>query len=364
MYFAIDTDQGHTIAGWIVLDNPSAVPELVIKIPGRESIPFRANVLRPDLKDHGLHSTGLAGFQIDRSVIDDLSDIPQLTLVEVETNLPIFRRNVYGAAVAKKVLLMEVGTFPQVRMLKEIMGLFDLTYPAVERFSLETTSSIIGSHAQSLFISGYPSWQRHGSLLRERGFLTAAILRDPFKELAERLLTLAHMKKWSKNASLHPIMKHHAVLLDIVENMDFQDEKSLLAAFRGLSPEQYNLLRSPMTAAFGCYPEEEVQRRNVSIALDNLSHFDLVGTRERLPDFSVVADTLIGVPVFGDVRLESLPGVAELAVILTKIGMIADILDEDIALYSFASEAVNAAIGDQTRNEAEVQHSSGGGRER
>lgn len=361
MYFAIDTDQGHTIAGWIVLDNPSAVPVVVIKIPGRESIPFRANVLRPDLKDHGLHSTGLAGFQIDRSVIDDLPDIPQLTLVEAETNLPIFRRNVYGAAVTKKFLLAEVGTFPQVKMLKEMMGLFDLTYPAIERFSLETTSSIIGSHSQSLFISGYPNWQRHGSLLRERGFFTAAVLRDPFEELAERLLTLAQMKKWSKNASVHPFMKHHSVLLDIVESMDFHDDKSVLAAFRGLSPEQYNLLRSPMTAAFGCYPEEDVQRRNVSIALDNLSHFDLVGTRKRWPDFAILADTLLGIPVFDDLRLDSLPGLPEFTVVLTKIGMIADMLDEDIALYSFASEAVTAALGDQTAGDGEVQHSFGGG---
>ncbi|KSV88322.1 hypothetical protein [Sinorhizobium sp. GL28] len=364
MYFAIDTDQGHTIAGWIVLDNPSAVPEMVIKIPGRESIPFRANVLRPDLKDHGLHSTGLAGFQIDRSVIDDLPDIPQMTLVEAESNLPIFRRNVYGATVPKKLLLMEVGTFPQVKLLKEMMVLFDLTYPAIERFSLETTSSIIGSHAQSLFISGYPNWQRHGGLLRERGFLTAAILRDPFEELAERLLTLAHMKKWSKNASLHPFLKHHSVLLDIVEAIEFQDDRSILAAFRGLAPEQYNLLRSPMTAAFGCYPEEEVQRRNVSVALDNLSHFDLVGTRERLPDFAVLADSLIGKPIFEGVRLESLPGVDELAATLNKIGMIADILDEDIALYSFAAEAIAAALGDQTAIKEEVQTTFEGGRDR
>ncbi|WDZ80938.1 hypothetical protein PWG15_24615 (plasmid) [Ensifer adhaerens] len=355
MYFAIDTDQGDMIAGWIVLDNPSLVPEVVIKIPGREPIPFRANVLRPDLKDHGLHSTGLAGFQIDRSLIDDLPDVPQITLVEAESNLAIFRRNVFGAAVPKKLLLMEVGAFPQVKLLKEMMALFDLTYPAIERFSLETTSSIIGAHAQSLFISGYPNWQRHGSPLRERGFLTTAILRDPFEELAERLLTLAHMKKWSKNAGLHPFLKHHSVLLDIVETVEFQDDRSILAAFRGLAPEQYNLLRSPMTAAFGCYPEEEVQRRNVSIALDNLSHFDLVGTRERLADFAVLADTLIGVPIFDRVQFESVPGVNDLAVILRKIGMIADILDEDMALYSFASEAIAVALSDQTGNgEAQI----------
>jgi hypothetical protein len=362
MFFAIDSDYGHTIAGWIVLDNPSITPQITIKIPGRQPTTFKANVMRPDLREHGLHSTGLAGFQIDGSLIEDLPDIPQLTLVEADSGLPIFRRNIYGAAVVKKVLLMEVATFPQIKLLRDVMGLFDLTYPAVERFSLETVRSIIGSYAQSIFISGRPNWQRHGSLFQERGFLTTALLRDPFEELAERLLTLAHMKKWSENAAAHPLLKHHTVLLGIIDDIEFEDEASLLKAFRKLSAEQHNLLRSPMTASFGCLPEEEVQRRNVTIALDNLARFDLVGIRDRLGDFFLLADALVDVPAFGNTSLEGMPGVPELATKLARIGMIADLLDEDIALYSFASEAVKQALGDRTRTDDQISYE--GSRER
>ena len=364
MYFAIDADYGYMIAGWVILDNPSLTPEITIKVPGRDPITFKANVMRPDLLDNGLHSTGLAGFQIDGSLLEGIADIPQLTLFEAESDLPIFRRNTYGAAVEKKLLLMEVATFPQIKLLKHIMGLFDLSYPAIERFPLETTTSILGSYSKSIFVSGRPNWQRHGSALQERGFCVMALLRDPFEELAERLLTLAHMKKWSKNAAGHPLMKHHSVLLGIIDDIDFQDEKSVLRTFRALSPEQHNLLRSPMTSALGCLPEEEVQRRNVSVALDNLSRFDLVGTRDRMSEFSTMADTLIGTPVFGEIPLQALPGLSELTVALGNIGLISDLLDEDIALYSFVSEAIREGIGDQTNTSVRELFSVEGSRGR
>lgn len=344
MYFAIDADHGHTIAGWLVQDNPSIVPEISIRIPGREQITFKANVLRPDLKDHGLHSTGLAGFQIDASMVEDIANVPEMTLFETESNLPIFRRNVYGAAIGKKFVLMEIGALPQIKLLREAAQQFDLSYPAVERFPLETTTSIIGSHSPSVFVSGRPNWQRHGSLLREKGFVTTALLRDPFDELAERLLTLAQIKRWSDSAATSPFIKHHAVLLQIIDKIDFEDDKSLLSAFRGLSAEQYNLLRSPMTAAFGCLPEEEVQRRNVSIALDNLAYFDLVGTHENITEFSLLADGLLEASLFSQINIDMMPGMRELSATLARIGMIADILDEDVALYSFASQAVKEGL--------------------
>lgn len=355
MYFAIDADHGHTIVGWLILDNPSAVPEITIKIPGREQVTFKANVLRTDLRDHGLHSTGLAGFQIDGSIVEDIINVPQMVLYETESNLPIFRRNALGAAIGKKFLLMEIGALPQIKLLRETMQQFDLSYPSVERFPLETTTSIIGSHSPSVFVSGRPNWQRHGSLLREKGFITTALLRDPFEELAERLLTLAHMKRWSQGASNNPFTKHHEILWQMVDNIDFEDEKSLLVAFRGLSAEQYNLLRSPMTSAFGCLPEEEVQRRNVSIALDNLAFFDLVGIRENLSEFFLLADDLLEAPFFRQIDIDVMAGVRELSAILSKIGMIADILDEDVALYSFASQAVKEALSSRIKKDAVQQ---------
>jgi hypothetical protein len=352
MYFAIDGDYGHSISGWIVLDNPSVIPEITIRIPNREPITLKANVLRPDLKDHGLHSTGLAGFQIDGSLIDGIDDLPQITLFEEESGLPIFRRNFHGAAVEKKILLMEVGAFPQVKLLRHMMSLFDLCYPAIERFSLETATSIVGCQSESLIVTGRPNWQRHGGLLQEKGFLTTALLRDPFEELAERLLTIAQIKKWAVGE--HPMLKQHSPLLSVLDGIDFNDDKSILRSFRKLSPEQHNLLRSPMTSALGCLPEEEVQRKSVGIALDNLARFDLVATREQLSEFWLMFDSMIGMPTFADFRLETLPGVPEMRDRLRGIGLVADLLDEDVALYSFASEAVNEAFRKMREDGADV----------
>ena len=48
-------------------------------------------------------------------------------------------------------------------------------------------------------------------------------------------------------------------------------------------------------------------------------------------------------------------GVRELSAILSKIGMIADILDEDVALYSFASQAVKEALSSRIKKDAVQQ---------
>jgi hypothetical protein len=175
--------------------------------------------------------------------------------------------------------------------------------------------------------------------------MMTALLRDPFEELAERLLTIAQMRKWSGAVGGHPLLRHHEKLLSLLDGMDLYDEKSILRSFRTLSSEQHSALRSPMTSALGCFPEEEPQRRSVSIALDNLAKFDLVGTRDRLEEFWKMTDSLIGVPSVAGLQLEALPGVRDLAGFLRRIGLVSDLLDEDIALYSFASEAINEALG-------------------
>ena len=65
MQFHIDQDTGTAIAGWLVPDNPAFTPEIVISVPGQDERKLEANVLRTDLKDIGLHATGMAGFLVD-----------------------------------------------------------------------------------------------------------------------------------------------------------------------------------------------------------------------------------------------------------------------------------------------------------
>ncbi|OOG63088.1 hypothetical protein B0E45_29785 [Sinorhizobium sp. A49] len=345
MNFHIDMDAGAVISGWLIPDNPADVPEFRIKIPDRKEISFSANVLRSDLRDLGIHATGLAGFHIDEQYIVDLADQTELTIFEVQSGLPIYRRFNPQKHIEQKLLLMDVGAFPQIAMLRRLMVNFTQSYPVVERLSLETIGALLSlSYARSVFIAGQPNWMRHGALARERGFLTAALLRDPFEELAERLLFLANVAKLPTINTTNGAIARYFDLLPFVRAIDFSDEKSVLTSFRGLSSERRRLLRSPMTSIFGSTPDEELQRRNVAVALDNLAQIDIVGTRDQFGQFVSMLDEYLGISILAECELATIDGTAELTEILRGIGLVADLLDEDVALYSFACEAVEAAF--------------------
>ncbi len=324
------------------MDNPAEVPEFTVDIPERKQVSFKANVLRHDLLSLGVHATGLAGFSLDEQLVPDLFELSDFTLSEASTGLPIYRR--YNSDVHRplKFMFLEVAAFPQVRIMRALMPHFTLRYPFMERCTLDTTNAVIAHNfTPSIFAAGQINWPRHGSFAKEKGFMSAALIRDPFEELAERLLFLAYL---SKQPSAAAQGKNYAVLLPIVEGADLSDSHSILAAFRKLSSEQRRLLRSPMTALFGCTPDEDVQRRHVSVALDNLALFDAVGTREQFVDFAECVDGLIGVRAFASHSMEKLPGTDGLQSILRDIGFVADLLDEDIALHNFVKDAVKEGL--------------------
>lgn len=353
MFFNIDADTGGAITGWLIMDNPAAVPEFILDVPDRKQLNFKANVLRHDLLSLGVHATGLAGFSIDEQMIPDLGELGEFTLSEASTGLPIYRR--YNSAIHQhlKFMFIEVAAFPQVKIMRTLMPHFALRYPFMERCTLDTTNAVIAHNfSNSIFATGQINWPRHGSFAREKGFLTAAMVRDPFEELAERLLFLTYI---AKQSSSPPVGSTYSELLPLVTSTDLGDPRAILASFRKISPEQRRLLRSPMTALLGSTPDEDVQRRHVSVALDNLAQFDVVGTREQFRDFGVLADSLTGIDAFRSHQLEKLPGTDDLRARLHEVGLIADLLDEDIALYNFVNEAVRTGLQQQTERDLRVE---------
>lgn len=345
MHFFVDQDSGSSISGWVVPDNPSDVPDFIVRVPGRPDISISANVLRTDLRDLGLHSTGLAGFHIDEQHVGDLSEIVDVTIFDASAGIPIYRRPDPNRHLEKKLLLIDVSLFPQIRIIRRIMAFFALSYPVVDRLPIETIGALIANKAaSSIFITGQPNWIRHGSLAREKEYVTTALLRDPFEDLAERLLFIAHLARQPARKTLNHSLEKYQDVLELISEMDFSDRKSVLTGFRKMSPECRRLFRSPMTSVLGGTPESDLQRRNVSVALDNLAQFDVVGVRPLFDEFSSMLDESLESTIVQGSQLDALPGTSELAAILAEVGLVADLLDEDIALYSFACEAVEAGL--------------------
>ena len=344
MNFNIDVDAGSHIAGWLVPDNPSAVPSFFVTVEDQAPISFSANIERVDVRELGLHRTGHVGFLIDDRLVPNIGDVENLAISEAETGLPLYRRHRNDRYLRTKLILVDVGLMPQFNLTRRIGGRFALSYPMVDRQPLETVNAVIANHSQqSIFIGGQPNWQRSGESAVTRGFVSAALLRDPFEELAERLIFLSYLSRRSSDG-ISSAFARHAVLSKFASRLDLEDDRALLSGFRKVTPEERRALRSPMTSIFGCTPDEEPQRRHVSMALDQLARFNVVGTRSRFPEFADLLGGCLGADLVGPHTPEALPQTVELAERLKRIGVVEDLLDEDIALYSFADEAIGAAL--------------------
>lgn len=341
MYFNVDADTGQAVTGWLVMENITVTPEFSIKFPDRAPVVFKANVFRSDLVHHGIHSTGMAGFQVDSSLVENI-ETSDFTICEASSGHPIYRRRDLRKHFAKKVMFIEVSALPQLNMLRTLMSNFALRYPFLERQTLDTiNATITHNFSDSIFVYGQLNWLRHGGYAKERDFLTVVLTRDPYEELAERLLLIQNLdRQRADNPRMREQLARFGDLAPAVSQLDLQSPKAVLAGFRKLNAAQRKMLRSPMTAALGCAPEEDVNRKHVSVALDHLADMNIVGSRDLFESFSSVVSGYLRTTGFEDVKLDVLPGTAELARMLSDIGLVGDILDEDIALHNFVNEAL------------------------
>lgn len=344
MQFIIDADTRDSIRGWLTPDNPSATPSLVVIIPGRDEIQMQANVQRDGIRDLGLHATGLVGFDINKRLVSDLDKLDDVEIREAETRLLIYRRFQAGRNIEQKLFLFDCSLMPQRSILSAIGGNFTLNYANSERNSLETNISVITNpFSKSIFISGRSNLNRYSSVLKDKGFVRTALLREPLEELAERLLFLSLLAK-SATQLLPVYASDTESLIDFARDLPFNDAKGLNAAFRATTERQRHALTSPMTRIFGCDIGELPERRHVSIALENLATFDVVGTRERYGLFKELLADFLSANVLGDETPISFQSIQTVAAALSRIGLVTDLLDNDLALYSFVDEAISTGI--------------------
>src|SRR5262245_60044177 len=112
MLFHVDEANETVISGWVLPDNPSSIPVIRVFVPGSASIAIKANVLRTDLRDKGLHETGMAGFCIDDRAVPNLSThFAQLEIRDRDTNVLIFRK-FRATHLEKKVFRFELQAMP------------------------------------------------------------------------------------------------------------------------------------------------------------------------------------------------------------------------------------------------------------
>lgn len=344
MFFNIDNDDGRSIGGWLVLDNPAETPSLIVAVPGRSELLVQADILRADIRDLGIHSTGMVGFCIDERKVPGLPALEDVTLLEAETRLLIFRRS-NPDHVRKKIFFFDPGILPQNTLAHAFERHFTMTYSGSEKYSLETMLVLINNHsAQSIVLHGRTNFNRYSAALNNAGFMRMALLREPFEEMAEKILYFKVLGRMRAASSLAPELAHFGPLIDFANDIPLDEPKSILAAFRRLDPDLRDRLSNPMTRLFGCNVDEHPQRRHVSVALENLAGMDVVGTKEGFDLFRDLVAGHVGRDVLAGAAPHRIELAATLGRTLGEIGLVADLLAYDLDLYQYASEAIAAAL--------------------
>ena len=346
MFFNVDADDGYAISGWVAPDNPSASARLVVVIPDREDLIINSDIPRPDIRELGIHATGNVGFRIDTLLIHDLETLPDVEVLSEETRLPLYRRFQPGRHIERKMFVFDSAVMPQRRVLKSIGEHFALFYSSAECLPLETMIVLLNNHySKSLFFTGRPLLNRYSSYLESCNYIRVALLRDPYEELAERLLFLNFLSKSEGGHELVPIYCTGLMpLLTLAKGLVFNDRKALLTSFRSIDDEQRQAITSPMTRMYGCSLDEAPTYRHVSVALEHLAGLDVVGTRARYDVFRGMIAHLLGAPVFGHDEPSSFKSVHELANALAQIGIVADLLESDVRLYTMADQAITESL--------------------
>jgi hypothetical protein len=341
MFFNIDSDTGDAISGWIAPDNPSVAPRIAILVPGRAEVLFEANVHREDVRELGLHASGQVGFVVSDAVVPGIANVDDIEIVEADTRIPVYRRFKPDRHLERKLFLFDSSVMPQRRIIQNIAERFALNYANSERYSLETMIVLLNNHfSKSLFFCGRSNFSRYASFLENGGYIRAALLREPLQELAERLLFLSLLSRTDAGHLLPHYTTGLAPLIGFAKDLKFNDQRALLSAFRQINDEQRQALTSPMVRMLGCSVDEMPTHNNVSLALDHLSSLDVVGTRSRYPLFKALLGQFVGGDVLGPEQPTTLSAVQALAETLSRLGIVLDLLEHDIALYAYVEEAV------------------------
>lgn len=342
MRFYIDRDDGHEIAGWLAPDNPNETPVVRAVLPDGTEHLISATVVRSDIRELGLHNSGQVGFVIDETIIAGLSTLDGVELYDDASDTLIYKRYRITRNQQKRLMFYDGSVFPQRHMIARIQPFFATSYDLVERMSYDTLANVLSSpYLASNVCIGRPLYLRYAYNLREANYIIAALLRDPYQDLAERLLFLNLLSRSETAPALMRYVEQYEILLPVVANLPSQDERTLRHSMRSLSLEQRRILSNPYTRMFGCNVGEEPNFRAVSVALETLASFDVVGTRDRFPAFAQLFNAFLEAPILSPQEPpEQYNAVDDLAVRLSRISAVTRMLEHDLALYSYVVEAV------------------------
>lgn len=342
MRFFIDHDDGHSIRGWIVPDNPLAVGRVVVSVEGRRVAQIEASIVSEEFQRNGWHATGQCVFLITEAEVPGLSEIPRLELFEADTNVLIHRRAPADGTLPHRLCLISTGINAEAPLQAALFPYFKSSYFNIDRLSDEVLSIILMKpDAKSQFLAGNLTVPRYENYLTPDLMVTAILLQEPQIEMAARMRWLkaraADAADPGRSWRLGPLAEAAA----FADDYDFSDVKSLKRFFRMLPEPAYRLLYNPLTRQLGTrMPDDRLHPGNSIAAIEVLARVEIVGHTTQFPAFASTLFDRLGIdapiPILPPVPAETLA----LAERLKSVKAVEDMIVFDVAM----SDAVKASV--------------------
>ncbi|WP_313901479.1 hypothetical protein [Methylobacterium sp. J-070] len=342
MRYFIDHDQGDSIHGWIVPDNPLAISRVAVSVDGRRVAEVPASVTDETFRRHGWHATGQCTFVLTAAEVPGLPDLPRLELYDADTNVLIYRRMPAAGQIPLRVMLINTGLEPETLLQAALFPHFQHSYFGIHKLPDEIMTCVLtGSAAPSAFLSGAVTIPRYENYMTPDLMVTAILLQDPYVETATRMRWLkaraGDAADPARSWRLGPLAEAAA----FAEAYDFTDPKALKRFFRMLPEPAYRLLYNPLTRQLGTrMPDDRLHPGNSIAAIEILARVGIVGHKARFPAFASTLFDRLGIatpiPVLPPVPAET----QALAQRLRGVKAVEEMIVFDVAM----SDAVKASV--------------------
>jgi hypothetical protein len=349
MLFNVETDTGSRLTGYVVPDSFSGRPRITVRWGGTGLLTLEASESRQALVAAGRHATGQCGFTVDETHIRGLENIADLELFDADTGILIYRRRPPGTLVDLNIFRLETHLLPLWRLDDSLNYKFKYWYKGIDRHGRETSTQLFClNNCISSYASGRLLYKNYEFYL-VKGLMTVALLRDPYDELAERLLVLNMAREDGEQLlGARDALIFEETIAFVAELQTFEEDE-LRRLFRRLPNSVIAALSNPLVRQLtASTPDEMPNLGSIATALDALSSFTIVGLRSNTGHFLAAIADLIGIDAAALPMLDEFPRVSELGERLRKIGLIECFLEKDLELYHQTSTAF-AKIGTHAR---------------
>jgi len=347
MRFNIFHDKGGRISGFVIPDSYSKIHSLRVMSDGRSLGVFPTNEFNEAFFRTGQHESGLVNFLITETMVPGLSSLHDLTLLEDESGFLLYRR-LQPDMLTKKYLRLETQLFPLWRLDNAFQHRFQQFYHRIEALGATMTGPLFNLTQSSIYLSGRLQLKNYGSFV-DKGFELLILLRDPYDELAERLLVLNQVQRTGQSPLDERELINMRKAIEFAGGLPLNDAHGVKRAFARMPIDVAVTMANPVVRQFTTSTlDEQASSTGVATTLDILANAALVGLRAEPEQFVCAVEELLGVDVSDDNLMPVFPPVAALSAALRDTGYCEGFLEKDLELYHAVLQAYSAVMDNRS----------------